>query len=442
MAQRESSRERYHPLDINRVPEVTFFRIYVEKEVDEYYWRVDFKGQQPHPDERVLTGATSVRDTRMHHLLCKDIKNFSENINIWSYRELVRQKKDIGYKIYTHLGLKSVFDKLWELPPEGSEGIDSIIMVTNDYDIPWDWAWPKNKKESLGERFIIGYIPLGRIEEYKMQTSSKTEKYWDDAKEVKSNAKIVLFGDSCGESPQYHIEALKEKLNEIKILFEKKFKEKNIEKLYGEEDSLQRELSGVFKDAENIDIIHYMGHITKEGNIPHRYGRIEPKRLADLCPDETGVMRDRGSLIFLNGCSAGNIKDIYQKTDQLITVFMEHGARLCMAPRWPIPLYEANMFAKTFYKVLLGSLESSKKFGNPISEIIRKTRDMYRREHPSKGYKEISHLENLLPYLYFLYGNPAESVFWKSPPDRYLHKYETEEETIKTFPDPKKILSK
>lgn len=411
----------------------------MEGEVDEYYWRIDFKGKQPHPDEGILTNVTSVRDSKVHTRILKELQSFSKNIMKEGHENLLKRKEEIGYAIYKQLGLKNVFDKLWELPTK----VDSIIMVTNSYDIPWDWAQPKNK-EPIGERFIIGYVPLERIEQYKLEIPSEADNYWKDPQEVKSHAKIVLFGDECTEVSSYHIKELKDEMRKIKRLFMEKFDEKQIEELYGEEDSLHKELSDVFRNLQNVDIIHYTGHITKEGYIPSRSGRIEPSYLSDLCPDETRVIRDRGSLVFLNGCAAGRVTDIYEKTEQLVTVFMKHGARLCIAPRWPIPLYEATIFAETFYKVLLKSLDNDKEFGSQISTVIRETREMYPKEYSSKieGYKNSSHLEELLLHLYFLYGNPAESVFWRSPSDRYPHIHETEEDIVSAFPDAKKILSR
>jgi hypothetical protein len=417
-------------LDPSDVPELTIFRVHVKNRFDDYYWRIDLKGRlkEAIPPNTRLLGVTKRAEREAHNYIVEDIRNFTMNSENKNYRELINTQRDIGSLIYSNLGLRKVFDIFYN---HLADKVDTMLIATNDFEIPWDWTTNADG-EILGEKFIIGYLSLEReypLKREKMEREKIKRFGYIDFQEAKSNSVIVIVGNLNGEKD--YQKSVKSEMKQVEKIFRGENNEgfTKIEKLDGKK--IDKEMTRIFRHSENIQVIHYVGHITSDGHIKYSdTGCITPESLMDTQPKEH-VLRYPSSLVFLNGCRAGEVKDIYVKTGQLSTAFIAMGAVLCIAPRVRIPNPVASTYVETFYKTLL------KNFGMPIAKVLKETREAWKREIKEewklKTKRVFPQLGELLPSFYLLYGNPAFAVFPKRAFDENMEEVQKGREVLPTL---------
>lgn len=411
------NRNKNQYFDPKEVPELTIFRIYVEGQIDEYYWELDLKDKT---NKRYMNVTTGEKPGHYRNRIIYAIDNLLENKEGLSLKELEEEKKNIGDLIYCHLKLGFVFDILFE---EVDSACKAIVISTNDFQIPWEWATSRETGETLGDRFVIGYLDINSIGRYKDNFynpsifSSIIGSGYRNYEEAKKSS-VIICGNLNGTDLGYS-EFVSNEISKVKKLFEvNNFKKILIPK----HEYLNSGLTRAFRSSDNIQIVHYVGHISKNGHIcfNDEVPPLTAEELLDIRLRRTAFAKD-GSLVFLNGCSAGKVTNVYDKPSQYPTAFAEMGAHLCIAPRFEIPLPFSTTYVETFYNVLL----NEESFNLPIADILIRTRKVWKdkiKTDSNFNNTKFLQLSEHLPDFYFLYGNPMLSVF----PEKELKKeYDT-----------------
>jgi hypothetical protein len=403
------------------VPELLIFRIADRATVDEYYYKVELRDTaQTRGEEYVLrANVTRARNQAKRLTIIKRAMEYIGRVGQMAPADALVRMREIGSEIYATLGLRSVFDWLWSI-----EQADSLIVATNDHEIPWQWV-TNELGQMLAERFSIGYVVLQNDTDWDGvsadtpvdsadPSSGSRFRFYESFEQVRSEAVLVIAGDTCeGEcglevsNVQHERESIKEKF------LSAGFREGNVVVLEGEKsEELHIDFHRVFHEHDEISIIHYAGQFTEHGEILYRrgQGKITPELVKDMRPKKS-VLLNRNSLVFLNGCSSVPANHVYGQLSQLCSTFRRIGATLCIVPAFPVQGLSGLVYASVFYEVLL----DHDSYGKPISHVLRRTRELFperylKRIKPSNR-DRCAGVAQVLPYFYRLYGNPALPVF-------------------------------
>jgi hypothetical protein len=113
--------------------------------------------------------------------------------------------------------------------------------------------------------------------------------------------------------------------------------------------------------AKRLKIIHYSGHSSGKGLLP------TPRTILSS-GDIAAAPRsfDANPIVFLNSCSSGQIKQIWEQEANLATAFLARGACGCVVTSLPVSDRASQKFAVSFYEKALDVEKAP-----PIGEIIR-----------------------------------------------------------------------
>jgi hypothetical protein len=394
-----------------------------------------------------------IRDTASMKRRKRILKNLNElsKLYIDSYRNstltlqesqrIMSELEEIGEDIAGYLNnftpILKVISKM---------NVQNIIIHTDDFAIPWTWAYFPLDIEQIEfdgpvTDFLCNRYPCGTlIVDTQEGSLYRLKKFWEDLRnkstdEVLLNTfEISLFqGDLMGE------ECLKKErstyLENLETILEKRFEENNIHSFT---QSDWKEYSG---DSENFTdrflagnmrrskIVHYLGHVQDgalkfDGNTS-----TYPNDLNDCL-----YYFKQNPLVVLHGCSSGKIVDIKKKDKQLPTVFLEKGASGCVVALLPvsIPIYKetrAETMIDIFYRKVVVDMK-------PYGQALYEARREFQRQEETKHDPQ---------WLFFhLYGDPRAMLITTSGKGhlrRFAHFEELieQEEASKTEPPAKEV---
>ncbi|MFA5181300.1 MAG: hypothetical protein WC405_08245 [Syntrophales bacterium] len=168
-----------------------------------------------------------------------------------NYVPLKTMEEFIGSLIFNKLGCDDFFRYLWGQSVPNSN--INLIIVTNDIEIPWEWAFNITKKEFLCESFSVGRILLEDIKDYFNPASfssfnlikfeeflQKTGelKHYIQPKKAMQNAHVALIYDSYDD----------DLLNEIRLTL----------------DNVQQEIEELKKNPPGIAAIKFITESLKK----------------------------------------------------------------------------------------------------------------------------------------------------------------------------------
>lgn len=294
--------------------------------------------------------------------------------------------------------------------------VQNIIIHTDDYAIPWTWAYYSLDLENLQRDdplmdFLCNRHPCGTLMVDTHPDALNRLKFWNKGrvkptdKELLTQFKVSLLqGDLLKKKKivEYERSAYLEKLETI---LESKFEEENIRSFTRSE---WKDYSGdlekfvdFFLDGniKRAKIIHYLGHVEEGELLFDEATSISPSYLSSSLH-----AFQQHPLVVLHGCSSGLIVDSDKKDKQLPTVFLEKGASGCLTALLPvaIPVYgssKAETMIDIFYRKVVLDMKS---YGQALFEARRE----FRRQ------EETSHDPQ---WLFFqLYGDPREMLITTS----------------------------
>ena len=109
-----------------------------------------------------------------------------------------------------------------------------------------------------------------------------------------------------------------------------------------------------------------------------------------------GITLNSNPVVFLNGCSSGEIKNLWHKHDNLATEFLDCGASACVVTNYQIPEISAKNFAQKFYFYFINQKLT-------VGQSLQQARlDMAKPEFSG----DMNPDYDITRYLYNLYGEP------------------------------------
>lgn len=254
-------------------------------------------------------------------------------------------RKEVGRRIWRHLGLGSVFTHLKSKQEE-------VTFLTNDSLIPWEWA-----SDQTGKRCICEIVSCGTVFFEQMELAAKairgvrTREALHDIDEQVAKMKAVLLFDAGGHHDLAQLPMAKQEIGVVRdVLIRSGLKSSNITIVDGDnEDAEDTFLHAIHTTRRDLGIIHYAGHIAN-GNLRLKHDKIECKEIADNFDGNSKLQR---TLVFLNGCESGEIKDVWNKEKNMSTAWLEAGVGGIICCRREIDDDDARNFAAAFYSNLL-----------------------------------------------------------------------------------------
>jgi len=314
-----------------------------------------------------------------------------------------RLRRDVGQRIWRHLGLASVFAHL-------KKTHEQVTFLTNDSFIPWEWAAEPSGK-TICEMMSCGTVFFEQMElaAKALEGVRSREALHDIDEQVQRMKAILLFdaGDHHGLKPLPHA---KEEAEEIRnVLVQSGLKSRNIKTIDGAKDDAEDKfVSSIHSMRNDLGIIHYSGHIL-DGNLRLRHDKIECKEIADNFDSTSRLLR---TLVFLNGCESGEIKDVWSKEKNMSTAWLKAGAGGIICCRQEIFDDDARRFAATFYEKLL----SKEGRHQSVGTALKLARQGMLENHGSN----VSWLQyTLFGYPHFSLLQPPQLNDLKKPTSRY-----------------------
>jgi len=252
-------------------------------------------------------------------------------------------RKDLGQRIWKHFGLARVFTHL--------KTHEQVTFLTNDALIPWEWAAdPKGKT-------ICEMMPCGTVFFEQMEFAAKaiqgirSANAFHDIDEQIQRMKAILLFDAGDHHGLESLPRSKDEAESIRdVLIESGLKSTNITTADGAKDDAEDAfLNAIHSMRRDLGIIHYSGHI-QDGNLRLKHDKIECKEITDNFESNSRLRR---TLVFLNGCESGEVKDVWNKEKNMSTAWLKAGAGGIICCRQEIFDDDACAFAGTFYRKLL-----------------------------------------------------------------------------------------
>ena len=438
----------------DEVPELTIKLITIQQKQEEqfYYWKFDPKNSLSEilPPNLKLVGITKNKNNKLkatRNRIKRMINSLTEKLSqIGDYskitKEYVHEIKDlikkISINIYQELELRDVFNILFEYTYIDSEFPRPIIISTDDFDIPWDWAI-NNDSVVLGKKHIIGYLDIHKTNKYK---NKYYHNYSDNQfykslvalrqgtiiiianlselfdvkknivyKEISNLAKKFLYKQFTNISIICTIDSVKENAEDFKKVIEGFFNANELTKIkITYTDDISIGFNDEIYNKDNIQIIHYVGNIQKDGAITQNNGltRMTPNKILGKKFEKNALM-EPSSLLFLNSFISSSESYYFDNPTSLPSTFASLGVNICFAPRFKTNMPFAEDFTNVFYDVLL------REFGIPTYKLITNFREEWRVHLHTLRFnvisEEIKELCLNLPPLVFIYGNPAFCIF-------------------------------
>ena len=306
--------------------------------------------------------------------------------------KIYKSFKKIGSSIYNNMGLQGFFRFIFDYCQN-----HAIFLVTDDYVIPWEWAYSEDHDKFFCElnygiiiahdlREVIDLIQhdrdIGREQIKDVDRNEYLKKkeallFFDDGRKVK------LYGDVDNYLPWVEIEA-----NEMKAVIG------NCMRLHSPNWEA-RLTAESFSDCltrhhSNCKLVHYSGHVV---DAALRFGTDDVVK-PDWITGKPIYFRSH-PLVFVNGCSSGTPEEnSWGEIDSLAMAFIRKGASGCVVTTMPISNALAKEFATTFYKLFVPK-------DITIGRALMQTRQKMKKKF---GTKDITWL------FYTLFGSPTERL--------------------------------
>lgn len=291
-------------------------------------------------------------------------------------------KKNIGLVIAKDLGLNKFFSEVIKHTFEAE--VEELTLLTNDVEIPWEWAYFESK-----EKFFCEIVDYGKLLPERVlpgRDYSSIVQVRDASAQLASKHAILLYDDYKGKD--YELPNVVKEIQEVaQLLKHAGIPEKNIHYIYGGDKRAEFKFTkAMHAYHDNLILIHFSGHFGNSGIIlSDRDTVIESQEIADIMHGQKLC----GTLIFLNACLTGKIKEIWDTEQNMSTAFLEAGAAGCVCTLQSVIDNYAKDFAKKFYSTIFIDHTDL-----TISEALRKTRI------------EVNNIPRVHTLLWTFYGSP------------------------------------
>lgn len=304
--------------------------------------------------------------------------------------------------------------------------VKNIIIHTDDFAIPWTWAYYPLDIENVQHEgpvmdFLCNRYPCGiLIVDTQEGSLSRLRKFWDDIvkrstdKELLNKFEVSLFQGVLPGDKKSKNGAKGQYLKNLETILQKRFEKENVHTFTfddwrpysGDSDKfVDRFLAGNIKGAK---IVHYLGHV--------KNGALKFDEDTSTYPNDLkGCLYyfRQNPLVVLHGCSSGMIVDLDRKDKQLPTVFLERGASGCVVALLPVvvPIRQetgAETMMDIFYRKVVVDI---KPYGQALFEARQEFQDQEETKHDPQ-------------WLFFqFYGDPRAMLITTSGKG-HLRRYE------------------
>jgi len=251
-------------------------------------------------------------------------------------------------------------------------GVKNLIIFTNDRELPWSWAYADdNYGDVLCERYACGVIfaeqsdGLGRIGKYIEDKAHLHARMADTI--------ALLIGTTCD------LTNVDDELSTVERILTAQRDERGLPRKLriphvnrlGDGNDGVNEFRQVWTMSADMKIIHFAGHIEDDQLVAGGY-RITSAEL-----DRMGDFRAH-PVVFLNGCSSGEIRDLFDAGAQMCTKFLKKLAQACVVNVMPIQDDIARYLSTEFYTRTMGARDNTiQSLGQALQGIRRDMRDLY-----------------------------------------------------------------
>ena len=274
-----------------------------------------------------------------------DYAEYSEKGDLSRLGELLEKLQKIGLILFHKFSCNKIFEELFN-----RESISSLVIYTNDPDIPWQWTYHPASKLFACERFALGKLFLQDVNADQlnsMQTlvasHEKDEGSLDLRSFLQRKSALILVGDWKDDKENALPRASHEAARLLQTFRGKAF---GTVKLVDGDDV--QFLADMHTMAHDVKIIHYAGHSSEKGLVPSPSGVVSAAEIAN-----SAKRLDSNPVVFLNSCVSGEVVDVWQKGANLATAFLALGACGCVVTSFPVGDHAAEEFSMDFYTEVL-----------------------------------------------------------------------------------------
>ena len=293
--------------------------------------------------------------------------------------ELLRR---IGEKIYHEFGLSKTFNEIFELQRNPLY----LNMVIDDPTIPWQWAYDSRQDAFLCDRFPLSFsfaIEKANLKNFEVQPEPEMPLF-------NQLGALLLHGNWRGH-PTRELSQVDQEMEAIKTRI---LTRENVSLAScTDPDDFLSKLDYFIHKSINLRIIHYSGHI-EDNQMEIGDGLYLG---AGTLSQARNIYFYSRPVVFLNGCSSGQLGYLWDKYDDLATEFLACGAAACIITNFDIIETTARMFSETFYYYFITDHLS-------VGEALRKTRIQLSHHVKSEDYDPDF---DITRYFYNLYGDPT-----------------------------------
>jgi len=290
--------------------------------------------------------------------------------------EVLDDLKNVGDRIYHHLGLNGFFDTLFKI-----KNLESIHLnfFIDSLIIPWHLAYHEKSDSFVCERFAYSYS-------YSLEKSHLISTFLNRKKQTTEpsgrKSGIILF--ASWEKHQKYLPVVEHEVKELTRFFMSQ--DVDLVKIDSDGDKFIQTVQAMNKQSKNLRFIHYSGHIE------HNILALGPENIIDTSHFEKNfpLSFDSDPIIFLNGCQTSKFGD---EIDQLTQNFLHAGASACIVTHAKIPEITAKKFAMLVYHNFIEE-------NLTIAESLRQARISVMDE------KGLNPDYDLTRYFYNLFGDP------------------------------------
>ncbi|MBN1348591.1 CHASE2 domain-containing protein [candidate division KSB1 bacterium] len=290
--------------------------------------------------------------------------------------------KKIGQDIETEFGLSATLDNIVKSSAQNTY----LNFVLDDLTIPWQWAYHPKWGKFLCDQFPTSTSFAIEKEDFGDKESSGEL----PIEQPNEKGVLLLYGKWCG----HHSKELRCVEREIRTIEKKIGWEKDTTVTTTQDvDVFLSTLDAYSRKRLNLRVIHYSGHV--EGD---RMDISETQYLrAGTIKHTRNLYFHSHPIIFLNGCSSGDLGYLWDKYDDLATEFLACGAAACIITHFDIVETTASKFSVQFYKNFVDKRLS-------VGEALRQTRLDLSKPQPEIDYDPDY---DITRYFYNLYGDPT-----------------------------------